>query len=81
MDKGSGSGEWLRGMGEWNGFRPVHCKGPPLQRLRRRNGRCVSVAVMEQMGISVCSICSIRPWLWMSRGWFAAMRDGAFGLW
>src|ERR1700752_2636978 len=52
-------------MGEGNGFRPVHCKGRRLPRLRRRSRVCVSVAVREQMEISVCSICSNRPCLWM----------------
>lgn len=33
--------EWVRGMGKGNGLRPVHCKGHPLRRLRRRRGRWV----------------------------------------
>src|SRR5262249_48466328 len=48
--KGNGvdKGEWLRGMGEGNGFRPVNCKGRPLRRRSRRSGLGVSVLVMEQ---------------------------------
>lgn len=49
--------KWPREMGQGNGIRPVNCKG-------RRSER-VSVAVMEQMEISVCSICSIPACFWI----------------
>lgn len=62
------------GMGEGNGFRPVHCKGCLLRRLRRRNKQDVFVAVMEQMEFPFVPFVAFRPVSGSPR-WFPAL-DG-----
>jgi hypothetical protein len=66
-----GNGE----MGEGNGIRPVHCKGSP-QRLRRRCGLDVSVAVMEQ---SEFPFVPSVPFQSASGSWLMACGDASGG--
>jgi hypothetical protein len=64
-------------MGEGNGIRPVHCKGCPTRRLRRRVGQCVYPwPLWNKWNFRLFHL--FHSGLWMSPRWFAAIRYAGF---
>ena len=60
--KGMANGEWMKGMDS-----ALSTARDAWLRLRRNQAVCVR-ARYGANGNSVCSICSIPAWLWMSPG-------------